>query len=103
MEDGYELIQSPLPALLTCIADLNKPRYPTVQGIVRSCREMGVTVWGAGDLGVGPEAVGLNGSPTSVKRSFAPEPKGECKMGEGDLPNQVDCLMDYLLDENLIK
>jgi electron transfer flavoprotein beta subunit len=103
MEDGYELIQAPLPALLTCIGGLNVPRYPTVKGIVKACREQKIPVWGAADLGVTADAVGLNGSPTAVKRSFAPEPKGECQMGEGDLGHQVDCLMDFMLEENLIK
>jgi electron transfer flavoprotein beta subunit len=103
MEDGYELIQAPLPALLTCIVGPNKPRYPTVQGIVKACREQEVKVWGAEDIGVTPDAVGLNGSPTLVKRSFAPEPKGECQMGEGDMSNQISCLMDYLLGQNLVK
>ena len=103
MEDGYEVIETPLPALLTCIGDLNSPRYPTIKGIVAACRDCDIKVWGASDLGVSADAVGLNGSPTNVKRSFAPEPKGDCRMIEGDMAAQVDGLISALRGDNVIK
>ena len=33
LEDGYELIEVPLPCLLTTIKELNTPRYMTIAGI----------------------------------------------------------------------
>ena len=75
LEDGYELLEAPLPALLTVTKDTNKPRYPTAPGIFRAYREQTVEHWGAAEVGADPERVGLKGSPTQVKRSFSPPPK----------------------------
>jgi len=75
LEDGYEEIKAPLPALLTITKEANKPRYPTAGGIISAYREREVITWGAEDIGADPEKVGLKGSPTQVKRSFTPPPK----------------------------
>ena len=47
LEDGFERIETQLPALITVIKDLNKPRYPSVRGIVEACREAEYPVWTA--------------------------------------------------------
>jgi electron transfer flavoprotein alpha/beta subunit len=75
LEDGYELLETDLPALLTLTKDANKPRYPTAPGIYRAYRAQTVERWGAADLEADEERVGLKGSPTQVKRSFSPPPK----------------------------
>ena len=75
LEDGYEEIKAPLPALLTITKEANTPRYPTAGGIISAYREQEATVWGAEDIDADPETVGLKGSPTQVKRSFTPPPK----------------------------
>lgn len=75
MEDGYEVIEANLPALLTITKEANKPRYPHAAGIISAYRSRKVTVWKAGDLGVEPGKLGLDGSPTQVRRSFSPPAK----------------------------
>jgi len=75
LEDGYEELLAPLPALLTITKEANQPRYPSAGGIISAYREQEVMVWGHEDIGADPEGVGLKGSPTQVKRSFTPPPK----------------------------
>jgi electron transfer flavoprotein beta subunit len=103
LEDGYEIIESNLPALITVISDLNKPRYPSVRGIVEAYREKEVKIWTAADIKADPESIGLEGSPTEVKRTFAPEPKGEGEVLEGNIEEVSKQLVTKLKDRNVLR
>jgi electron transfer flavoprotein beta subunit len=102
LEDGFERIETSLPALITVIKDLNKPRYPSVKGIVEACREAEYPVWTAKDIGADPTMIGLDGSLTQVKRSFAPEPHGEGIMLEGTVEEMSKELVSRLKDDNVV-
>jgi electron transfer flavoprotein beta subunit len=75
MEDGFEVIEAKLPALLTITKEANKPRYPHAAGIISAYRSRQVAQWKSGDLDVEPGTLGLDGSPTQVRRSFSPPAK----------------------------
>jgi electron transfer flavoprotein beta subunit len=49
--DGYEVIEAPLPALVTVSNELGQPRYPTLRGIMVATRKR-PTIWSAADLGL---------------------------------------------------
>jgi len=102
MEDGYEIIEVPLPCLLTCIKELNDPRYPSVSGIQTAVRSE-IPVWSAADVDADPEKIGLKGSPTMVAKTFTPEPacRGDCI--EGSCEDVVTQLMDKLHEINILK
>ncbi len=74
IEGGCQVIEGSLPALLSVELELGAPRYATLPELVRSLRQE-VKVWGAKELGVPAETLGLKGSPTSVKQIFAPAPR----------------------------
>jgi electron transfer flavoprotein beta subunit len=82
MEDGYEVIEAQLPCLLTCVKELNEPRYMTVGGIIDAYKQK-IIQWSHEDLKLDPRACGLNASPTQVMRSFTPPPKGKGEMITG--------------------
>lgn len=84
VEDGYYVIEAKMPALLTTIKSLNKPRYPSIKGIYEALREKEVEVWGFDDLNIKQETIGLKGSPTKVKKTFphAIDFEGETFTGE---------------------
>ncbi len=100
-EDGYEVIEAKLPVLLTCVKELNEPRYMTIGGIVDAFQKT-TTVWGLADLDVDASEVGLNASPTQVFRSFTPEPKGKGKMLEGTPEQMVSALVGELKEKHVI-
>lgn len=81
LEDGYEIIEIPMPCLLTAVKELNTPRYMSVGGIYEAY-EKEITVWSEKDIPVEADAIGINASPTKVFRSFTPEPKGRGMMVE---------------------
>ncbi len=103
LEDGYELIRTELPALFTVIKDINKPRYPSVMGIVSVCRSCDVQTWTAKDIAASPKMIGLNGSPTQVARTFAPEPKGVGQVLKGEPEAVVKELVKKLRDKNVVR
>lgn len=82
LEDGYEIIEVPMPCLLTVVKELNTPRYMSVKGIYEAY-EREITVWNENDIPVRAEEIGIDSSPTKVFRSFTPEPKGKGVMIEG--------------------
>jgi electron transfer flavoprotein beta subunit len=70
-ENGSEIIEGSLPALITAELELATPKYASLPNLVRALRQ-DVKIWGAGDIEGAPEHLGLKGSPTSVKKIFAP-------------------------------
>ena len=102
LEDGHEILETSLPALLTITKDANKPRYPTAPGIISAYRERQVECWGAAEIGATPEGVGLQGSPTQVKRSFSPPPKEPGEVIQAAPAEAARQLISRLKQKNLI-
>ncbi|MFZ5968083.1 MAG: electron transfer flavoprotein subunit beta [Bacillota bacterium] len=102
LEDGYEVIKVQKPVLLTAIKELNHPRYMSVQGIYDAFREKDVKVWTLADLAVNKNDVGLEASPTQVKRSFTPEQKGKGVMLKGTTKDMVEQLVASLKQKHVI-
>ncbi|HWR61854.1 MAG TPA: electron transfer flavoprotein subunit beta/FixA family protein [Clostridia bacterium] len=102
LEDGYEVIEVKLPCLLTAIKELNTPRYASVRGIFKAYREKDVEIWTAKDIEVDPEIIGLNGSPTNVRKTFTPDPKGKGTMLCGCDKGTVCDLFNRLKEKHII-
>lgn len=105
MEDGYMIIQVRTPCLLTCIRELNTPRYMTVRGILESdCKPL--QIFGYDTLKDDPlidaDTIGLKGSPTNVYKSFSPPAKGAGVMLDGAGRETVDRLFELLAQRHVI-
>ncbi len=83
LEDGYMNIEVSTPCLITCIGELNKPRYMTVRGVLEFDKKP-YSVLDFEALKDEPlielDTIGLKGSPTNVYKSFSPPQKGAGKM-----------------------
>ena len=76
LEEGREIVEAKLPALLTVVKDINQPRSATLFHIRRASKLL-IPIWTAADLpGADPSKLGLKGSPTQVIKIFSP-PKRE--------------------------
>ena len=73
---GFEILRTPLPALLTVVKDINLPRMASIPG-VKAGMEADIRIYTAADLGADPDRCGLSGSPTQVVRTFTPQRSAE--------------------------
>ena len=103
LEGRREVVQARLPALLTMVREGNKPRYPTVPARL-AAEEAEVQLWSNDLLKLAPELIGLRGSPTHVKRIFAPERKMGEILGDGEKDPQgaVQLLVQKLVERELL-
>lgn len=85
---GIELVEVPLPAVLTVAKDIAQPRMPSIAG-VRAAAGVPVAVLSAACVQADPARSGLAGSPTQVVRSFVPERSDTCEVLEGSVPQQA--------------
>ena len=103
LEDGFERIQCTLPALLTTIGELNKPRFPRVDRLIDACKENAhIETWNSADLGIQTRDVGLEGSLTNVIKTFAPKFQRQGEILEGDARATVKSLVGKLREKRLI-
>lgn len=104
LEGRHEIVDAPLPAMLTVVRELNRPRYPTVPLRLDS-QEMEVKVWNNEVLKLDVASIGLKGSPTWVSRIFSPQrEKGEI-VGDGlsDPKGTSKLLLEKLLSKDLLQ
>jgi electron transfer flavoprotein beta subunit len=77
--DGYDVLEAPLPALISGTQALGEPRYPSLKGIM-AARSKEITTIGLSDLGIDPATVGLAGAATKVVGSQPPEPRAATRV-----------------------
>jgi electron transfer flavoprotein alpha/beta subunit len=95
MDEGYDVVESSLPVLLTVVRELNEPRLPSLKGKMKA-KKAEIKKLTAADIGAEEEKLGLKGSPTQVKRIFAPEARADREMLEGTPDEQADKLVQKL-------
>ena len=105
LEDGYMTIQTKTPCLLTCIKELNVPRYMSIKGIM-GCYDKPVDVFDYNALKddplIDPATIGLKGSPTNIFKSFTPPQKGQGRMLEGADKSTCEELVGELQKKHII-
>lgn len=87
LEKGHEVIDSPVPCLLTVVKEINEPRLPSLKGKM-AAKKAQIVTWTAEDIQADEKKIGLDGSPTKVVKIFSPPPRegGEILTGE---PHEV--------------
>ena len=96
-EEGFEVIETPLPCLITVVKEINIPRLPSLRGKIRS-KQAPVTTLTAKDIDAVPERLGLKGSPTVVKKVFTPPKRTGGQILQGDTNEVVNKLVEALRD-----
>ncbi len=101
VEDGYEVMETPLPAVLTVVKEINVPRLPSLRGLARA-KSTVIPVWTAQELGVDNSTVGLSGSATRVIEIFFPRRVGYGEILQGEPETQVSSLVDKLREAKIV-
>ncbi len=102
MEDGYDVIEMPLPGLITVVKEINEPRMASLKGKMRA-KKADIAALSAADLEVRGDFLGLTGSPTQVLRSFVPERKTGGETLKGETPELVEKIKATILDLDVIR
>ncbi len=101
IDEGYEVLESPLPAVITVTKEINLPRLPSLRGIMKS-KSARIPVWTVQDLSLDPEKVGLNGSFTRVVKIFTPQREKKGEVFQGDPAEQARKLVARLKENRVI-
>ena len=105
LEDGYMTIKVQTPCLITCIKELNNPRYMSIGGIYETYNKP-LETYDYAKLKDHPlidaTTIGLKGSPTNIFKSFTPPQKGAGMMLEGADKATCEKLADILAKKHII-
>ncbi len=105
LEDGYMTIKIKTPCLITCIKELNEPRYMSVGGVFDAySKPLVVLDYEAlkDHPFIDKSTIGLQGSPTNILTSFTPPQKGAGQMLEGNGMETCEKLAKILGDKHVI-
>ena len=86
--DGYEVVEVPLPAVITVSNELGEPRYPTIKGIM-AAKKIEPVIWKPADIGVAPSRVGAAGRRATLLKLFQPVHEGKCDLIAGESPEEA--------------
>lgn len=101
MEDGYEVVEVKLPALITVVKEINEPRVPSLKGMMRAKRAQ-IIMESAATLGLDPEDLGVKGSPTQVIRHFTINVARKGEVLEGEPQAQAAALVARLREAGVV-
>jgi electron transfer flavoprotein beta subunit len=101
VEDGYETIEANLPAVITVVKEINKPRLPSLRGQIKA-KSAQIPTWTASDIGIEKDKAGLSGSATQVVKIFFPKRVHHAEMLKGEPSAQVDALIEKLKGAKLV-
>ena len=96
-EEGFEVLEAPLPCLLTVVKEINEPRLPSLKGKMRA-KNAKIRMFTAQNLDCEEARLGLKGSPTQVIKIFQPERRKGGEILHGDAEELTDKLVAFLKD-----
>jgi electron transfer flavoprotein beta subunit len=95
---GEEILDVPLPAVLTAQKGLNEPRYASLPGIMKAKKKEIKSVKVA-DLGLDANSIGVAGAKTRIIKMYSPPPREAGKMIEGETAEETAPKLAKLLRE----
>ena len=96
--EGYDIVETSLPAVVTVSNEVGEARYPTIKGIMGAKKKQPV-VWTPADLGLDATAVGVSGSRVVLEKLYEPVFEGTCELVEGETPEETGVLLAVKLRE----
>jgi len=100
---GTRVIEMKTPALITVTKQINKPRFKTMNGVLRAFRDKEVVTWTKEDLKLNPMRIGINGSPTWVRKTFIPSHNREGLVIEKQSGEIAEDILNFILEKTLFR
>jgi len=101
LEEVNEIVECPLPAVMTVVKQMNVPRLPSLKGMMKA-KKAEIKTLSASDIEADAVNIGLNGSPTNVVKIFTPPPKGGGETLSGEPDEIVDKLIAKIKERKII-
>jgi electron transfer flavoprotein beta subunit len=101
VEDGYETIETSLPAVITVAKEINVPRMPSLRGLSKS-KSAQIPTWTANDIAAEKDQIGQAGSGTWVVKVFYPQRIQHAEMIKGEPAEQAKALIEKLKEAKII-
>jgi len=98
---GYDVLEAPMPALISGTQALGEPRYPSLKGIM-AARSKEIATLSLADLGVDAGGVGLAGATTKVVGSRQPEPRAATRVVREPADESARQVVAFLAERRLI-
>jgi electron transfer flavoprotein beta subunit len=98
---GHEMLEAPIPALISCTQALGAPRYPTLKGIM-GARSKEIATRTLAELGLDGQPVGGAASGTRVVELRQPAARGEGKVVRGPAAEAAHEIVEFLAVRGLV-
>ena len=98
---GYDVLEAPMPALISCTQALGEPRYPSLKGIM-AARSKEIVTRSLVDLGIDPSTVGGAAATTTVLGSRVPPARGATEVVRGSSTDGAARIVAFLAERRLI-
>jgi electron transfer flavoprotein beta subunit len=85
---GYEVVETPLPVVVTVSNEIGEPRYPTIKGIM-AAKKKEPLIWKLADISIDTAQTGAAGRRVKLNRLFQPVYEGKCEFVEGENPEDI--------------
>ena len=88
VKDGYEVLEAPMPSLVTVSSEIGLPRLPGGMGLMMA-RKKQIPVWKAQDIGAEASQLDKANAHTEITSLFVPARETECEIITGDTPAEA--------------
>ena len=96
--DGYEVIEAPMPCLISVSSELGEPRYAPLKGIMAAAKKQPI-IWKPQDIGLNPSQVGAAGRVSKLVKLFQPVKEAKCEIIQGESLEEAAANMAVKLRE----
>ena len=87
LDDGFETVETSLPAVVSVSNEFGEPRYPQLRQIMLAAKK-NVDVWNKESLGIASEIVGSENRLLSLEALYVPKVESNVEIIQGDSPEE---------------
>jgi electron transfer flavoprotein beta subunit len=98
---GYEVLESPMPALIVATQALGEPRYPSLKGIM-AARSKTIETKGLADVAAVDQPVGGAAATSAVIGSEAPPPRAATRVIREPADEAARQVVEFLAERRII-
>ncbi|MBI4668003.1 MAG: electron transfer flavoprotein subunit beta/FixA family protein [Elusimicrobia bacterium] len=102
MEDGQDVVEMALPALISVVKEIAEPRLPSLKGKMAAKKAV-IPTWKAADISADAAKIGPGGSPTVIlKKELPPKRSGGMKIDGATAQEKARKLVEKMKELKLL-